>query len=73
MTRETRRCIQSYDAVADDELSLKPGQIITIIAIEDNGWAEGVLDNQWVGWFPIDCVVEDDSTPSTVIIIIIKN
>ena len=70
MTKGTRRCIQCFDAEADDELSLKTGQIVTVISIEDNGWAEGILNNQWVGWFPIQCVVEDDSTPPTVNIII---
>ena len=66
MARTTRRVTQSYDANADDELSLKVGQMITVLSVEDNGWAEGILENQWVGWFPIECAVEDDSEPPNV-------
>jgi hypothetical protein len=61
MIRSVKRATQSYEADADDELSLKIGQFITVIAIEDNGWAEGILEDQWVGWFPIDFAVEDES------------
>ena len=61
MVRSVRQVIQNYDADADDELSIRVGQIITILAVEDNGWAEGILNNHWVGWFPIECTEMDES------------
>lgn len=70
MKTQVWRVIQCYDAEADDELSLKIDQTITVLSIEENGWAEGILDNQWVGWFPIECAVADNSQLPMVTIVL---
>ncbi len=42
-----------YQAINDDELSLKEGQVITLVTreVEDKGWWKGELDGK-VGVFP---------------------
>lgn len=70
MTKGVWRVVQSYNAEADDELSLKIDQLITVLSIEENGWAEGILENQWVGWFPIECAAPDNSQLHMVYIVL---
>jgi len=48
-----RKVAKQYNANADDELSLCPGQLIFVIAVDGNDWAEGVVDNHLAGWFPL--------------------
>lgn len=51
--KEQARVLFPYDAQNEDELSIKEGDIITILCkeIEDKGWWKGELNNQ-IGVFP---------------------
>uniref|UniRef100_T1JI45 SH3 domain-containing protein n=1 Tax=Strigamia maritima TaxID=126957 RepID=T1JI45_STRMM len=51
--KELAKVLYAYDACNDDELSLKEGDVITIITkeVEDKGWWKGELNNK-IGVFP---------------------
>lgn len=53
IVREKARVIYPYDALNEDELTLKEGDIITVISKEDDdkGWWKGELNNK-IGVFP---------------------
>ena len=53
VVREQARVIYPYTALNEDELTLKEGDIITIISkeVEDKGWWKGELNNK-TGVFP---------------------
>lgn len=56
-----------YSAALPDELSLRPGQKLTVLRIYDDGWGTGQLiesDNSRgrQGAFPLVCVTENNST-----------
>ena len=56
------QCIAQYDydAQADDELTIVPGDIIYILEKDDPGWWKGKLNNK-VGVFPATYVTETDA------------
>ncbi len=35
------RVLSEYESTDSVELSLKPGEVITLLETDDNGWAEG--------------------------------
>ncbi|KAJ3018736.1 UNVERIFIED_CONTAM: hypothetical protein HDU68_011002 [Siphonaria sp. JEL0065] len=49
-----------YEKDMDDELALKPGEIVTVTNLFDDGWAHGICGNNR-GAFPLACVVPLDS------------
>lgn len=51
--REQARVLFPYESLNEDELTLKEGDIITVLSkeIEDKGWWRGELNNK-VGVFP---------------------
>lgn len=51
--REQARVLFPYESLNEDELTLKEGDIITVLSkeIEDKGWWKGELNNK-VGVFP---------------------
>lgn len=53
IVREKARVIYPYDALNEDELTLKEGDIISVISKEDDdkGWWKGELNNK-IGVFP---------------------
>ncbi|XP_054258288.1 SH3 domain-containing kinase-binding protein 1-like [Macrosteles quadrilineatus] len=66
--KELCRVMFPYDAVNDDELTLKEGDIITIISRDgqDKGWWRGELNGK-VGVFPdnfIQVITADESKPA---------
>ena len=54
-----------YDAQDDDELSLKVGDIISVLREEEKGWWEGQLADK-TGFFPsnfVQLIYEEDPVP----------
>ena len=56
-TTFARQALHDYDAENDDELSIKDGDVITVLTQEDEGWWEGELNGK-KGWFPSNFVEE---------------
>ncbi|KAJ3263952.1 hypothetical protein HDU77_009601 [Chytriomyces hyalinus] len=55
-----------YEKDMDDELSLRPGEIVTVMNLFDDGWANGVIAGR-SGAFPLACVVPlGEAEPSIV-------
>ncbi|KAI8618283.1 hypothetical protein BC830DRAFT_1109683 [Chytriomyces sp. MP71] len=56
-----------YEKDMGDELSLKPGEIVTVTNLFDDGWANGFIGSRR-GAFPLACVVPlgEEGTPSVV-------
>ena len=56
------QCIAQYDyeAQAFDELTITPGDIISIIEMDDPGWWKGKLRNK-IGVFPATYVTQTDA------------
>ncbi|KAI8831073.1 hypothetical protein BJ741DRAFT_618061 [Chytriomyces cf. hyalinus JEL632] len=55
-----------YEKDMEDELSLRPGDIVTVTNLFDDGWASGVIGGQ-SGAFPLACVVPlGEAEPSIV-------
>ncbi|KAI8851777.1 hypothetical protein BC829DRAFT_386004 [Chytridium lagenaria] len=55
--------IYDYTAAMPDELSLEPGDILTVTALFDDGWGHGILGENR-GAFPLACVAPlDNSIP----------
>lgn len=62
------KCVFEYDAENDDELSLKVGDIVAILAQEDEGWWEGEVGGKH-GIFPSNFVemIEDEAGAASVV------
>eukprot|EP01114_Cavostelium_apophysatum_P010602 TRINITY_DN2452_c0_g1_i2.p1 TRINITY_DN2452_c0_g1~~TRINITY_DN2452_c0_g1_i2.p1 ORF type:complete len:990 (-),score=297.38 TRINITY_DN2452_c0_g1_i2:109-3078(-) len=58
------RALFDYDANTETELSIKPGDVITLIAMDDDEWWEGELGGK-IGFFPklyVEIIKENKST-----------
>ncbi|KAJ1558735.1 hypothetical protein HK405_013083, partial [Cladochytrium tenue] len=53
------RVVYDYEATMADELSLQPGETVTVTAVFDDGWGHGVVGDAR-GAFPLACVAPLD-------------
>ncbi|KAJ3332532.1 hypothetical protein HDU76_013908 [Blyttiomyces sp. JEL0837] len=58
------RVVYDYTAGMPDELSLEPGQLVTVTALFDDGWGHGIV-NGARGAFPLACVAPLDGASET--------
>ena len=54
------KVIHPYEASMDDELTLRPGDIVTVTDLFDDGWGHGIIGRNR-GAFPLPCVAALDS------------
>ncbi|CAH1776870.1 unnamed protein product [Owenia fusiformis] len=57
-TKLTHTAIYPYTAKHPEELSLKPGDLLISIDLDDLGWMKGQLRSGSTGWFPASYVEE---------------
>ena len=54
--QDTVVAIYPYTASLNDELTLEPDDVVTVLRLYDDGWALGKLQNGQEGAFPMVCV-----------------
>ncbi|CAF1421521.1 unnamed protein product [Rotaria sp. Silwood1] len=63
------KALYTYQSMQDDELSIKPNDIINVTQLIEKGWYEGILNGK-IGFFPSNYVIrinEDNSKTNQVI------